>query len=181
MTWLRAQRAAKASPARSFGARGPFPVISATLSIRNIASATTCRRTWAHVCEACRTPPTRATATSTFMANALAAVCCLLRVPEISRGPLVQAGKSTVVSRRDPPPRSLPPRGSSATMDRVSRFFGNLPGLGGGAAPADAPLVDTAEKVQISSLALLKMLKHGTCMLKDPRTFVQVELVYPWK
>ena len=43
-------------------------------------------------------------------------------------------------------------------MDRVSRFFGNLPGLGGGAAPADAPLVDTAEKVQISSLALLKML-----------------------
>lgn len=46
-------------------------------------------------------------------------------------------------------------------MDRVSRFFGNLPGLGGGAAPADAPLVDTAEKVQISSLALLKMLKHG--------------------
>jgi hypothetical protein len=133
------------------------------------------------VCEACRTPPTRATATSTFMANALAAVCCLLRVPEISRGPLVQAGKSTVVSRRDPPPRSLPPRGSSATMDRVSRFFGNLPGLGGGAAPADAPLVDTAEKVQISSLALLKMLKHGTCMLKDPRTFVQVELVYPWK
>ena len=66
-------------------------------------------------------------------------------------------------------------------MDGVSRFFGNLPGLGGGAAPADAPLVDTAEKVQISSLALLKMLKHGTCMLKDPRTFVQVELVYPWK
>ena len=53
--------------------------------------------------------------------------------------------------------------------------------MGGGAAPADAPLVDTAEKVQISSLALLKMLKHGTCMLKDPRTFVQVELVYPWK
>ena len=107
------------------------------------------------------------------MANALAAVCCLLRVPEISRGPLVQAGKSTVVSRRDSPPLTK--------MDRVSRFFGNLPGLGGGAAPADAPLVDTAEKVQISSLALLKMLKHGTCMLKDPRTFVQVELVYPWK
>ena len=111
------------------------------------------------------------------MANALAAVCCLLRVPEISRGPLVQAGKSTVVSRRDPSPSSY----CGPKMDRVSRFFGNLPGLGGGAAPADAPLVDTAEKVQISSLALLKMLKHGTCMLKDPRTFVQVELVYPWK
>jgi len=47
-------------------------------------------------------------------------------------------------------------------MDRVSRFFGNLPGLGtNGTAPPDTPLVDTAEKVQISSLALLKMLKHG--------------------
>ena len=28
--------------------------------------------------------------------------------------------------------------------------------------PADSPQVDTAEQVQISSLALLKMLKHGT-------------------
>jgi 26S proteasome regulatory subunit N11 len=48
-------------------------------------------------------------------------------------------------------------------MDRVSRFFGNLPGLGtiNGTGPPDTPLVDTAEKVQISSLALLKMLKHG--------------------
>lgn len=45
-------------------------------------------------------------------------------------------------------------------MDRVSRFFGSLPGLGG-AGSSDAPVVDTAEKVQISSLALLKMLKHG--------------------
>lgn len=43
-------------------------------------------------------------------------------------------------------------------MDRVSRLFGSLPGLGNN---ADAPIVDTAEKVQISSLALLKMLKHG--------------------
>jgi len=33
-------------------------------------------------------------------------------------------------------------------------------GRGGGAQP-DAPMVDTAEKVRISSLALLKMLKHG--------------------
>lgn len=33
---------------------------------------------------------------------------------------------------------------------------------GAGAAPAmDAPLPDTAEKIQISSLSLLKMLKHG--------------------
>jgi 26S proteasome regulatory subunit N11 len=44
-------------------------------------------------------------------------------------------------------------------MDRVSRLFGSLPGLGNGS--TDAPIVDTAEKVQISSLALLKMLKHG--------------------
>ena len=51
-------------------------------------------------------------------------------------------------------------------MDRVSRFFGNLPGLGGRPATSDALVVDTAEKVQISSLALLKMLKHGTRMLK---------------
>ena len=31
----------------------------------------------------------------------------------------------------------------------------------GGAPQPDAPMVDTAEKVRISSLALLKMLKHG--------------------
>jgi hypothetical protein len=39
-----------------------------------------------------------------------------------------------------------------------------MPGMGGGnpGAPAgDTPQVDTAEQVQISSLALLKMLKHG--------------------
>jgi len=36
------------------------------------------------------------------------------------------------------------------------------PGSGGAAAPEqDTPKVDTAEKVHISSLALLKMLKHG--------------------
>jgi hypothetical protein len=34
--------------------------------------------------------------------------------------------------------------------------------MGGAAAPAvDQPLPDTAEKIQISSLSLLKMLKHG--------------------
>lgn len=32
---------------------------------------------------------------------------------------------------------------------------------GGGGPPADTPLPDTAEKIQISSLSLLKMLKHG--------------------
>ena len=47
-------------------------------------------------------------------------------------------------------------------MERLQRLFGNLPGLPGQGGPgADGPLVDTAEKVHISSLALLKMLKHG--------------------
>lgn len=51
---------------------------------------------------------------------------------------------------------------SLARMDRLQRLFGNLPGLPGqGSAGMDGPLVDTAEKVHISSLALLKMLKHG--------------------
>jgi len=36
-----------------------------------------------------------------------------------------------------------------------------MPGLGQGGPPADGPIVDTAEQVYISSLALLKMLKHG--------------------
>lgn len=31
----------------------------------------------------------------------------------------------------------------------------------GGAPPSDTPMVDTAEQVYISSLSLLKMLKHG--------------------
>jgi len=44
-------------------------------------------------------------------------------------------------------------------MDRMSRFFGGLPGVAAGA--PEASLVDSSEKVQISSLALLKMLKHG--------------------
>ena len=40
-----------------------------------------------------------------------------------------------------------------------------LAGLGGNApqAGSDQQVVDTAEVVHISSLALLKMLKHGTC------------------
>jgi 26S proteasome regulatory subunit N11 len=46
-------------------------------------------------------------------------------------------------------------------MDRFQQLF-NLPNMGGGGGGAsDAPVVDTAEKVHISSLALLKMLKHG--------------------
>ena len=47
-------------------------------------------------------------------------------------------------------------------MDRILRLGGaGGMGLGGGGAPTDAPVVDTAEQVYISSLALLKMLKHG--------------------
>lgn len=36
-----------------------------------------------------------------------------------------------------------------------------MPGRGGAAPAADPPTPDTAEKIQISSLSLLKMLKHG--------------------
>lgn len=47
-------------------------------------------------------------------------------------------------------------------MDRLLRLGGAVPGLGGAVPPlTDAPVVDTAEQVYISSLALLKMLKHG--------------------
>ena len=45
-------------------------------------------------------------------------------------------------------------------MDRLQRMFGNIPGMGNAPNP-DAPVMDTAEKVHISSLSLLKMLKHG--------------------
>ena len=53
-------------------------------------------------------------------------------------------------------------RYKAETMDRLLRL-GNAGGLGmgQGATPTDAPVVDTAEQVYISSLALLKMLKHG--------------------
>ncbi|XP_065697582.2 26S proteasome non-ATPase regulatory subunit 14 isoform X1 [Patagioenas fasciata] len=49
---------------------------------------------------------------------------------------------------------------STRDMDRLLRLGGGMPGLGQGP-PTDAPAVDTAEQVYISSLALLKMLKHG--------------------
>jgi 26S proteasome regulatory subunit N11 len=49
----------------------------------------------------------------------------------------------------------------------MERFMRNM-GLGqlprdmqGGGPPGDTPMVDTAEQVYISSLSLLKMLKHG--------------------
>jgi len=48
------------------------------------------------------------------------------------------------------------------SMERIQRLLsgGAVPGMGG-APPQDEAVVDTAEIVHISSLALLKMLKHG--------------------
>lgn len=47
-------------------------------------------------------------------------------------------------------------------MDRLLRLGTGFGGGAGGVAPgSDSPLVDTAEQTYISSLALLKMLKHG--------------------
>eukprot|EP00440_Ansanella_granifera_P030440 gb/GFBE01033070.1/.p1 GENE.gb/GFBE01033070.1/~~gb/GFBE01033070.1/.p1 ORF type:complete len:317 (+),score=112.93 gb/GFBE01033070.1/:1-951(+) len=46
----------------------------------------------------------------------------------------------------------------------LQRILGNMPGMGGGGGQQpqeDSALADTAEQVYISSLALLKMLKHG--------------------
>lgn len=48
-------------------------------------------------------------------------------------------------------------------MERFLRLgtLGGSFGPGGGGAPSDSNQVDTSETVYISSLALLKMLKHG--------------------
>jgi hypothetical protein len=45
----------------------------------------------------------------------------------------------------------------------LRRLLGQVQAQQNGPA-ADAPMVDTAETVHISSLALLKMLKHGTLL-----------------
>lgn len=47
-------------------------------------------------------------------------------------------------------------------MERIQQLMRSMPqgGMGGGAS-ADSPTPDCAEKVHVSSLALLKMLKHG--------------------
>ncbi|TPX63052.1 hypothetical protein SpCBS45565_g06883 [Spizellomyces sp. 'palustris'] len=44
---------------------------------------------------------------------------------------------------------------------RLQRLFGGAAGMGAAQPGLDTPTVDTAEMVYISSLALLKMLKHG--------------------
>mmetsp|Transcript_1449 Transcript_1449/g.1444 ORF Transcript_1449/g.1444 Transcript_1449/m.1444 type:complete len:312 (+) Transcript_1449:135-1070(+) len=46
-------------------------------------------------------------------------------------------------------------------MERLQRLLGSGGGLGGAPPPTDGPAIDNAETVHISSLALLKMLKHG--------------------
>ena len=50
----------------------------------------------------------------------------------------------------------------AAPMDRIQRLFqAQQQAQNGGGPAADSPAVDTAELVYISSMALLKMLKHG--------------------
>lgn len=44
-------------------------------------------------------------------------------------------------------------------LARLQQLLANMPGRGNAA--GDTPMPDTAEKIQISSLSLLKMLKHG--------------------
>jgi len=46
-------------------------------------------------------------------------------------------------------------------MDRLQQMLQGMGGGGGGGGGGDSPAVDTSEKVHVSSLALLKMLKHG--------------------
>lgn len=51
---------------------------------------------------------------------------------------------------------------ATSRMDRLHRLLGpNGGGFGGAPAPTDGPAIDNSETVYISSLALLKMLKHG--------------------
>ena len=58
--------------------------------------------------------------------------------------------------------RAASPGRSEVKMQGLPRM-GGMMGMGRApqAATGDSPQVDTAENVQISSLALLKMLKHG--------------------
>ena len=68
-------------------------------------------------------------------------------------------------------------------MDQLQRL---LAGQMGGAAPQgpgiDSPLNDTSEQIHISSLALLKMLKHGINPNYLNYEFVnQGELVCRWR
>lgn len=46
-------------------------------------------------------------------------------------------------------------------MDGLQRMFAGMRGAAAAGSQTDTPQVDTAEQIYISSLALLKMLKHG--------------------
>ena len=46
-------------------------------------------------------------------------------------------------------------------LAQLRQLFNRGAGANAGGPAADTPQPDTAEKVQISSLSLLKMLKHG--------------------
>ena len=49
---------------------------------------------------------------------------------------------------------------------RLRQMLASLQGGGGQEQPGtDQPLPDTSEKIQISSLSLLKMLKHGNAFI----------------
>ncbi|GKV04672.1 hypothetical protein SLEP1_g16798 [Rubroshorea leprosula] len=50
-------------------------------------------------------------------------------------------------------------------MERLQWMFAGAGGALGGQPPPDWPTLDSSEQVYISSLALLKMLKHGTFSL----------------
>merc|ERR1712241_796926 len=52
-------------------------------------------------------------------------------------------------------------RSEDEMTERLQRLLGSQLGMNLVGTPTDAPQVDTAEQVYISSLALLKMLKHG--------------------
>jgi hypothetical protein len=71
----------------------------------------------------------------------------------------------TAVATRKQIERTQPKRELSkaeAAMERLQRIFG---ASGMGQPPTDSPLLDSSEQVYISSLALLKMLKHGAWIL----------------
>jgi hypothetical protein len=71
-------------------------------------------------------------------------------------------------------------------MDRIQRLLTGMGGLGQQQqGPAvDHPTHDTSEQIHISSLALLKMLKHGLLLqlafMADVFSF-QAAPVFPWK
>lgn len=52
---------------------------------------------------------------------------------------------------------------------RFQRLLASVGSSGGGmgSVPTDTPQVDTSEQIYISSLALLKMLKHGTLTISN--------------